>query len=659
MSALKYRREIDGLRAIAVLGVVLYHAEPSWLPSGFLGVDVFFVISGYLITSLLLLEHRQSGTVDLAAFYARRVRRLMPALVVLVATTTAAGLWLLHDSHQQLLHSAAASLLFVGNIYFQLNTGDYFDGPTDEVPLLHLWSLGVEEQFYLVLPLLVLLCVRWRGRRGLVGALVVGSAVSLVLAEHWMQIRPSIAFYQMPSRFWEFAAGGFVALAPRGRLRPQLATGIAWAGLVTIAGAMAIGTSMHFPGIGALPVVLGSTALVWSVHDGERSDAPSAVLGSHVLVFFGAISYSLYLWHWPLLALLRATVWEPSLAARLGVCVLAVALAWLSYRFVETPFRTGGRGRSAPRRTVLAGAGASAVLALACVGVGQTLATPPPLPPLPPVGAGTLVPEGALRPASMRGCHFGLDTEVERLQSAECNSDPGKRAGVVLWGDSHALAWRPFAWSVAQAAETSGAGFTFDSCPPVRDFDTFRADFPRHVENCRRFNALAVEYIREHAPDEVILAGRWLLYFQTRHVKGVRAQSPASFAASLTQSVDEIAPYVKKVVLMGPLPALGAPAPRCMLVGNEPRCVMSRAEYDRLATTVWTTFRKIASQHPNVELVDPAEFFCGPQRCPATRDGYALFWDSNHVSSKAARQFAGMYLADPARWQARPVVTAQ
>lgn len=653
MSALKYRREIDGLRAIAVLGVVLYHAEPSWLPGGFLGVDVFFVISGYLITSLLLLEHRQSGTVDLAAFYARRVRRLLPALGVLVATTTLAGVWLLHDSHQQLLYSAAASLLFVGNIYFQLNTGDYFDGPTDEVPLLHLWSLGVEEQFYLVLPLLVLLCVRWRGQRGLVGALVVGSVVSLVLAEHWMQIRPSVAFYQMPSRFWEFAAGSLVALAPRKRLRPQLATGVAWAGMGTIVAAMAVGTSAHFPGIGALPVVLGSTALVWSVHDGERSDAPTAVLGSRAMVFFGAISYSLYLWHWPLLALLRAIVWEPSLASRLGACLLAVALAWLSYRHVETPFRTGTRG-STPR-TVLAGVGVSAALALAFVGVGHTFATPP----LETPDTGTPAAEAALdRPANVRACHFGLGKEVERLQPADCYSDPGKRAGVVLWGDSHALAWQPFAWSVAQAAGTSAAGFTLDSCPPVGNFDTFRADFPRHVENCRRFNALAVEYIREQAPDEVILAGRWLLYFQTRHAKGLRAQSPGSFAAGIAQTVDEIAPHAKKVVLLGPLPALGAPAPRCMSAGDEPRCEMARAEYDRLAAKVWVTFRQIASRHPNVELVDPAGFFCGLQRCPATRDGYALFWDSNHVSSKAARQFAGMYLADPARWQARPAVTA-
>lgn len=645
MSALQYKREIDGLRAIAVLGVVLFHAEPTWLPGGFLGVDVFFVISGYLITSLLLLEHRRSGTLDLTAFYARRMRRLLPALGVMVLATVLAGLWLIPDDAQRdLLRSAAASLLFLGNVYFQANTGDYFDTPTDEVPLLHLWSLGVEEQFYLVLPLLLLWMAR-RGTRGLVNVLVGASVVSLLLAEHWIQIRPSIAFYQMPARFWEFAAGALVAIAPRERLRPQVATALAWTGLGTVIAAMAVGSPMHFPGVGALPVVLGSAVLVWSLHDGARLSGACALLGARPMVFVGMVSYSLYLWHWPLLAILRVTTFEPSLAARLGACAVAIVLAWASHRYIETPFRRRPLGSTSQRRTVALGAGASAALALALAGTGQVL-RPAPLPT--PTGPQTTALD---RPTNMHTCHFGLDADIDHLQPVACNSDPAKPASIILWGDSHAVAWQPFAWSVATASATAAASFTLDSCPPISNFDTWRADFPKHRDNCRRFNALATDYVRRKAPDEVILAGRWLLYFQTRPANGMRPQSPESFEQGISQAVDEIAPHTKKVVLMGPLPALEAPAPRCLSAPDAPRCAMPRQEYDRLAARVWGAFRKIASRHPNVELIDPADFFCGAERCPAARDGYALFWDTNHVSTHAARQFARMYLADPARWR--------
>ncbi len=647
MSALGYKREIDGLRAVAVLAVVLYHAEPSWLPGGFQGVDVFFVISGYLITSLLLLERRQTGTLDLVAFYARRMRRLLPALCAVVLVSVPLAAWLIPDGHRALLRSAAASLLFVGNVYFQQTTGNYFDTPTDQVPLLHLWSLGVEEQFYFVLPPLLLLAMRWRGTRGLVTALVAASIVSLLLAEHWIQLRPSIAFYQMPARFWELAAGGLVAMAPRDRLGWRAATAFAWLGLCTILAAMALGSTMHFPGVGALATVLGTAGLLWSVHDGARIVGVDALLRARPMVFFGLISYSLYLWHWPLLAILRGVIWQPSLAARFGVCAVAVMLAYLSYRHVERPFRRATHDPAIPRRTVLAGVGVSAVLATALVALGQ-YAPPPAQDEQSPL---------ALRgePERLRACHFGLAHEVERLQATECNSDPSTPPTQVLWGDSHALAWRPFAWSVAQASSTSVASFTLDSCPPIANFDTYRADFPRHLENCRRFNGLAMEYIRRNTPDEVILAGRWLLYFQPRSKDGQRIQSPESFEAGIVQMIDEIAPNTPRIVLMGPLPALQVAAPRCLATPGDERCTMPREEYERLAGRVWTTFRRIASRHPNVELVDPAEFFCGPRNCPAVRDGYALFWDSNHVSATAARRFAQVYLDDPGRWLLRPV----
>ncbi|GAA5071124.1 acyltransferase family protein [Lysobacter panacisoli] len=645
MSALGYKREIDGLRAVAVLSVVLYHAEPSWLPGGFLGVDVFFVISGYLIASLLLIEHRQTGTLDFVGFYARRVRRLLPALTAVVLATVAMGAALLDaNALRALMLSAGASLLFAGNLFFQFTTGNYFDTPAEEVPLLHLWSLGVEEQFYLLLPGLLLLALRRSSVRGVGIALVLGSIVSLALAEYWMQSRPSIAFFQMPARFWEFAIGALVAIAPRGALRSQAAIALSWLGLCAILGSVALGTT-HFPGLGAAPVVLGAGALLWSIHDAERPGGASVLLRTRPAVFFGLISYSLYLWHWPLLAFQREVVWQSSTGDRLWACAAAVVLACLSYRFIETPFRRPASAKDSRRRTVIVGATASAVLALTFV-----LARPAPL--QDPRTAGLDQPE------NMQRCHYGLGKDVQRLQSSDCYSEPGSSPRVVLWGDSHALAWQPFAWSVAAASGTSAASFTLDACPPLGNFDTRLAEFPRHRDTCRRFNALATAYVREHRPDEVILAGRWLLLFEPRTNAATSYQTPESVGAGIDQTVAAVAPYAKKVVLMGPLPRLEASAAKCLADVGQARCAMSREQYEQLSKSVWATFRRIAAKHPNVELVNPADFFCGPTTCPASRDGYALFWDANHVSSTAARHFARAYLADPARWQARATPAA-
>jgi hypothetical protein len=252
-----------------------------------------------------------------------------------------------------------------------------------------------------------------------------------------------------------------------------------------------------------------------------------------------------------------------------------------------------------------------------------------------------------------------LTRDANGLPPQSCNSDPDKAPDVVIWGDSHALAWRPFAWSVAGAVHASAAAFTLDSCPPVSNFGTHRDDFPEHQHNCTRFNALASRYIRDHHPDTVILAGRWLLYFQPRQEPGMEIQSPESMAVGIEESVAGIAPHVKRVVLMGPLPVMQETASKCVTIGAVDRCAMPRSRYDQLASNVWQVFARIAGKYPNVELVDPAEFFCDRASCPVLKDGYALYWDTNHVSSTAAGRFAETYLRDPDQWRAGSATPAQ
>ncbi|RNF84252.1 acyltransferase family protein [Montanilutibacter psychrotolerans] len=645
MSELKYRPEIDGLRAIAVLAVVVYHASAAWLPGGFVGVDVFFVISGYLITSLLLREWKRHGRIDLMAFYARRARRLLPAVWVVIATSVAAGSVLFAPGRalDGVADSAIASLLFVANLHFVRITGGYFDGPSGEMPLLHLWSLSVEEQFYLVLPLLLIAVLRWRGPRAVPGTLVLASLASLLLAENWLQIRASIAFYQMPARFWELAAGGLVAtLGVRG-LKAWAPPTLLATGLLLVLLAVAWGPGEHFPGVGALPAVAGTWLVLWAIHDEGALGLPGVVLRSRVMVFFGLISYSLYLWHWPLLAFERMlTIGPANPWVRLGLCALAVVLAWLSYRFVETPFRRSMPTLPKPRVVAMGAAGSLALLA-SVLALGKLMIGPPP-------DALVSAAEND-RPANMRRCHYGLDDSIAGLKPASCRSLPAREPALVIWGDSHALAWQPFGWEVASAANQSAIGFTLDSCAPISNFATRRPDFPGHREKCQRHNALVRDYLRQHRVDTLVIAAHWLAYFQDRPTHaGEVFQSPASIATGLEQAVAEVAPRVRRVILIEPSPALLERAPKCIAAGLLDRCAMPRDMFDHQAAPARRVLANIAARHDNVEVLDPRDFFCNEVECPVLKDGYALFWDDNHVSSTAARAFARAYLREPARW---------
>jgi peptidoglycan/LPS O-acetylase OafA/YrhL len=445
MSALAYRREIDGLRAIAVAAVVLYHLDAALLPGGFAGVDVFFVLSGYLITSLLVKERQATGRIDLMDFYARRVRRLLPALLLVVTTVLLLSTWWLGPlgtPFHLLTESALASVLFVANEYFLATAGDYFAGPADQLPLLHLWSLAVEEQFYLVYPLLLGLLLA-RGARATWQWLLVLSVVSLLFAEHWLQFSPERAFFRMPARFWELAAGALVAVSPAAARAGG--RGMAWlaaVGLALVLASLVLGPWQdHFPGVGALAPVLGTAMVLRAVHVAGDLGWVGRGLSAAPMVWLGLWSYSLYLWHWPLLALDRATSLSPSpLAWRAGLCLVALGLAALTYRYVEQPVRRGWRWPS--HRVVLTGGALGLGVLVLAVGLGRL----------------DLVPEGRRelvartlddRPADMATCHYASIAEMADATPPDCPVAPGAR--LVVWGDSHALAWRPFADVLARA----------------------------------------------------------------------------------------------------------------------------------------------------------------------------------------------------------------
>lgn len=614
-TAVAYRPEIDGLRAVAVLQVVLYHACGHPV-SGFAGVDVFFVISGYLITLLLLREHGATGRIDLIAFYARRVRRIFPAaLLVILATLAASTLLLWADAQRLAAHSAAAAALFVTNLWFQSTTGGYWDSASEEQPLLHLWSLAVEEQFYLLWPLLLIVLLR-RRRSTIVFAGGVTLA-SFALAELLLHRDASAAFYQMPARFWELAAGGVLAACTP---RPQAA----W---LTVVGALAVVAGAflplpHFPGAGALPAVGGTVLLLRAVHGSPQPQAAMAWARFAPLQFVGRISYSLYLWHWPLLALYDATaLGRGDTTLRLSLAGAACVLAAATYRYVEQPLRH----RTANARLLFAGVAASLLVAA----VALVAASPAMRP-------ATISPQEALArrvdadlPPNWRRCHYQVgSTDFPR---ADCTSRPGAAPTVAIWGDSIALSWRPLAWKLAEASDSAAIGYTRDACAPLIGYlapTAMPADY-----KCRDFNDRVAERIA--GLDTLVLAMR------------LDDDAAATKIAHLQATLDHASPRVYRILVMMPTPRLPDTVPKCIRRGTLEACVVTREAFDRSAAPQRGALRALAARYPNVELVDPSEFFCDAQRCPATRGELTLYRDDFHVTATAAEAFARTL--DPAR----------
>jgi peptidoglycan/LPS O-acetylase OafA/YrhL len=339
----QYRADIDGLRAIAVVLVLGFHAFPGRVPGGFVGVDVFFVISGYLITGLILRELQQDRF-SVARFYARRIRRIFPALAVLLVACLAAAAPLLGPSaYAQLGLHAAAGAAFVANLVLWAQSG-YFAAGSDSLPLLHLWSLGVEEQFYLAWPLT--LAVLFRRTRRLWVPLALIAAASLALNLYQVRASPDTAFYSPLTRFWELMTGALLAVGAERRLAPALRAAMSLGGVaLVLVAALAFDGSQEFPGWRAVVPVSG-TAL--SIAAGSEAWLNRRLLSLRAPVFVGLISYPLYLWHWPALSLLPlldvAWTQRQELLLKLAALALASLLAWLTYRFVERPVRIEKKG---------------------------------------------------------------------------------------------------------------------------------------------------------------------------------------------------------------------------------------------------------------------------------------------------------------------------
>ncbi|WP_373476502.1 acyltransferase family protein [Sphingorhabdus sp.] len=643
-SALAYRPDIDGLRAIAVLAVLFFHADLGFVPGGYAGVDIFFVISGYLISRLIVGEI-QDDNFSLLRFYERRIRRLFPALFAMLAVALVAGaVILLPQDFTFMSRNAFGAAAFVSNIAYWTQTG-YFEGDAKVRVLLHTWSLAVEEQVYIIYPMILMLVLRkWATH---IKSILLGLATLSFAACVWMtNMDPSTAFYLMPFRIWEFLVGALLAVGLfKQPERPLTATLAGLAGLAILAATFVIFDDLTvFPGAAALVPCLGTALVIWAGKDAISG----RILSVSAMRFVGKISYSVYLWHWPLFVFVNyMIIGKLTFLQNVGLAGVAIGLGFLSWRFIEMPFRRPYD--ETPQRSVFALGGASIVL-ITCVSAAIYF-------------SGGLPDRFKDRTVKLASYEKSMNPESDICEKVElqlavnsrCTIGNTENASVFLWGDSHAGA---LFGALDQVAKDSGSGIVYGAspqCPPLLGAGT--------SVQCVEGNRKRLDYVLKN--DEirtVILAARWSLYLEGRFVSTGEAEtnngapkligpdgepyplfSDAArhhFRDSIRNLVQILLANGKHVVLVYPIPETGYNIPQTLALmstrGENP------ADFT-VAKNLYVERQWRATQilgdlghHRLLTRVYPARVFCPTSRCLTFAHGAPLYFDSHHLSVPGA-----------------------
>jgi len=638
-----YRPDIDGLRAVAVLAVVAFHASAPIAPGGFVGVDIFFVISGYLITSLLVREI-DSGTYSTWRFYERRLRRIAPAsLVVCAVASVVAALIYLPSEFELFGKSLTASLLIHANIFFYKEAG-YFQAPEDVMPLLHIWSLSVEEQFYVFFPIVLVLLSKWRIRKLGIVLLLLASFIASCVA---VVVTPDAAFYLAQYRAWELLLGSLLALGMVPQPDRRAANIASWlGGALIIFSIWGLSSRSTFPGWNAAFPCLGAILLIYA--------GPQAMLNrwlsSAPAVGVGLISYSLYLWHWPLLAFGAAIVMRPLHPQEAAIAVaLAFVLAWLSYRFVETPFRRPiNRVSLTPIFASIALLFAVSATATFTEGAGWRLSADA-------VRLDAVAKKYGMRENCRPSELAQSDERVRRLtRTIELCvlGDPTVEPTVILWGDSHAGAVAPGLNEALAQAGKSGYQFSQPGCPPIENID----QISRYTGRCKDMRDLVFETISSFGKKPVIiLAARWAYYFEGTPYTNERERdpfilSPAEMFAPVSAGLDGALAKLREtgasIAIMTSVPEVSYDVPSAMgrtqILGLELDLAPTRAEYDARQRRADMELTELAEKY-GATLLNAGAHLCNGDKCEIQREGVPLYTDNDHLSVFGTMVLAPMF----------------
>lgn len=628
-----YRPDIDGLRAIAVLSVILFHIDKTLMPGGFVGVDIFFVISGFLI-SRNILQDLEGGRFSIVDFYRRRIKRIAPPMLLVIGITVVAGqLLLLPEDAKKTAVSALWSLLSLANVYFWLNqdTG-YFAAASAETPLLHLWSLGVEEQFYLVWPLILIAAYRPQRAKIFFFAAVAFATISFFLAESLFKRDPAFVYYMLPTRAGELLVGAIVALAvlkeagrkvPKGLVTPMAALGFALLG----ASLFAIREENVFPGLLAVPPTFGAALLIFARHCGDNF--VSRGLAFKPLVLIGLISYSSYLWHWPLLAFYRYGHGSIDGLAGSVLFVSTLLLAWLTYRFVERPARLAAASSILIfLRQYIVPAGALACVSLAAWkfdGFGLRW--------LSDDYKSKLV---ATRQETLPAYSYPYVCQRQKITQEDAVDDRcliglnvAAAPRVILWGDSNAAHYIGMLGTFAKNAGFQFRNLEVGSCPPIF-IDPQKFVTAKRLTDCRDSIAVIRPVIETF--DTIIVSANWTSY----------QERSDTFLSTFFDTVRTLTQNGKVVILLGKAPLIPHYDRRCRekaLSYPLLNCPSSSIPLAGDIADINAKLQEFARGTANVRYFEVTPYLCPQGLCSAFDSrGRPLYYDPSHLSMTASWQ---------------------
>lgn len=647
-----FRPDVEGLRAVAIAAVLLYHAGVPFVPGGYIGVDIFFVLSGFLMTRLILGEIETTGSLSLGRFYARRARRLLPAVAVVLGGV-ALGSWLVLSpvERDSVAPDLLASALYVLNWWLAGQAVDYFETGFQASPVQHFWTLAVEEQFYLVWPLLLLGAV-WLLRRLLTTrralfVLVLGvGALSLAYSVVATLQAADTAYFNTFSRGWEFAVGGVLALVPLTRLSRPVAAALAWGGLGALGAAILLFDEQTlFPAPWALLPALGTAAVI-AAGTAAPSLLPQRLLATPLMRHCGRVSYSWYLWHWPALVFAAAVVGELSASQGLVVVAVAWVLAVATYHLVEQPFRRSPVFQK-PRRAIGLG------IACTVIAVIPGLVLPMTIPSLPTksqdqiTGAPALsrgddaVQQSveAIRPEPRaaaqdwpRNYTDGCHADRPETASGECvYGNPDADRTVVLFGDSHAMQYFPALENIAKKRDWRLVPLTKSGCAPP-DVSLYNDALRRYYAECDTWRQATLDRIKEQEkPDLVITGGRdtYTAMRGDQHLS--QEESTKALRDGYTSTLRQLRGTGARVVTIKDNPHPDKDIPSC--VSNAPKNLGDCAVPQDVAYDYPHVADHAAERVRGVRLVDPTSMFCRDGTCPAVIGDVVVYGVTTHLTA--------------------------
>ena len=694
-----FRADLEGLRGVAVLLVLLYHARAPLVRGGFIGVDVFFVLSGFLITGIIVRELMGTGRLSLSGFYARRARRLLPAAaLVLVVTMFVSAIVLPPLGVPGVAADTISAALYVSNIRFAVQATDYLGSELAQSPVLHFWSLSVEEQFYIFWPTLLAVAagatfLRSRPDAGIRRLAIVLAAVlvgSLGLSIWLTGANQPWAFFSLPTRAWELALGGLLALPGAARWVPErMVAPAGWIGLalIVVAG-VAFDTSVAFPGIAALVPTVGAALVIAAglpaMSAGASRYAAGRVLGLSPMRFLGLISYSLYLWHWPILVLPEAVAGDAlRWPVRLALVGLAIVAATATQRWVEDPIRHGRFiGLKTRRSLALAGvlsvtvvavtaslgfaagtvsSGGPAVggdvtsVALSADPTPTSAASPSALPDGSQPPGATLTPVATLPPLAAApvpadlvpslatasddlpviyadDCHL----DVPSVTPGECVfGEAGSDVTVVLFGDSHAAQWFPALERLATERGWRLVSLTKSACTTA-DVDIWSPIAKRTYDECSRWREAALGRMATERPDLVVVSDSRGYKAMVDGVAVPIAKVRDRWDAALGRTLERLAVLARHVVVIGDTPRAKADPPACLSANldDATACAMPFADAVKPG---WTAAAAAVASRAGATFIDPTPWVCQTDPCPAVIGRLLVFRDQHHLTATYAR----------------------